>query len=64
VTLEGVEDLGDRIVGLGHSTVRGRDGIETGRESAWVISGRDGIPTRTDSFATWAEAREVAGLRE
>jgi ketosteroid isomerase-like protein len=64
VTLERVEDLGDRIVGLGHFTVRGRDGIETEREWAWVIRGRDGDPTRTDSFATWAEAREAAGLRD
>ena len=64
VTLERVEDLGDRIVGLVHFTARGRDGIETGREWAYIITGRDGTPTRTDNFATWAAALEAAGLSE
>src|SRR5262245_29778941 len=42
VTLERVEDLGDRIIGLVHFTARGRDGIETGREWAYIITGRAG----------------------
>jgi ketosteroid isomerase-like protein len=64
VTLERVEDMGDRVVGLVHFTARGRDGIETGRDWAYVVTGRDGVPMRTDNFATWAAALEAAGLSE
>jgi hypothetical protein len=58
------EDMGDRVVGLVHFTARGRDGIETGRDGAYVVTGRDGVPMRTDNFATWAAALEAAGLSE
>ena len=64
VKVERVEDLGDRVVGLVHFSVRGRDGIETERDWAYVVSGRDGIPMRTENFATWAAALESVGLRE
>jgi ketosteroid isomerase-like protein len=64
VTLERVEDLGDRVVGLVHFAARGRDGIETERDWAYVVTGRDGVPMRTDNFATWAEALTAVGLAD
>ena len=35
-----------------------------GDREAYVVTGRDGVPMRTDNFATWAAALEAAGLRE
>jgi ketosteroid isomerase-like protein len=64
VTLERVEDLGDRLVGLVTFKVQGRDGIETGPQWAHVVTSRDGIPTRTDNFATWNDALAAVGLSE
>jgi ketosteroid isomerase-like protein len=64
VSVERVEDLGERLVALVTFEVRGRDGLKTSRQWAYVVTFRDGIPTRTDNFANWEDALEAAGLSE
>ena len=64
IALERVETVGDKVLGLVIFRVRGRDGIETSRQWAYVVSSRDGIPTRTDNFQAWDDAREAVGLLE
>ncbi len=39
-------------------------GIETERDWAYVVTGRDGIPMRADNSATWAATLEAVRLRE
>jgi ketosteroid isomerase-like protein len=64
VTVERLEDLGDRLVVLVTFVVEGRDGLETRRQWAYITTVVEGVPTRTDNFSTWGKALEAAGLSE
>jgi len=64
VRVERVEDLGERVVALVTFDVRGRDGLKTSRQWAYVVTYRDGATTRTQNFANWDDAIEAAGLSE
>ena len=64
ITTERTEVVGDRVVGLVTFRVRGRDGIATDRSWAYVVSFREGIPTRTDNFSSWEKALDAVGLAE
>ena len=63
ITVERVEDLGDKLLGLVTFEVQGRDGLRTGRQWAYIVTFIGGA-VRTDNFRTWAEALEAAGLSE
>jgi uncharacterized protein len=65
ITIERIEDLGDRVLTLG--TFHGKAGgssAEVQAESGWLHTFEDGLIVRLRSFATWNEALEAAGLRE
>jgi hypothetical protein len=62
--VERVEELGSRILGLVTFRVRRRDGLETSRRWAYVMTFRDGLPRRIDNFQSWDEALEAVGLSE
>jgi hypothetical protein len=64
VTVERVEDLGDRLLALVTFEVRGRDDLKTGRQWGYIATYRDGIPIRTENFDSWQGALEAAGLSE
>jgi hypothetical protein len=64
LSVERGEDLGERLVGLVTFEVRGREGLRTSRQWAYLVTFRDGTPVRTDSFAAWDDALVAAGLRE
>src|ERR671923_1642274 len=64
VSVERVEDLGERVLALVTFEVQGRDGLKTSRQWGYVATYRDGAPIRTDNFDSWQGALEAAGLRE
>lgn len=65
ISIERVEDLGDRVLTLGHFHGKGGgSGVEVEGESGWLHTIKDGEVVRLRSFATWNEAREAAGLSE
>jgi ketosteroid isomerase-like protein len=64
VTVERVEDLGESLLGLVTFEVQGRDGLNTSREWAYVVTFDGRTPIRTENFTTWQEALEAAGLSE
>jgi ketosteroid isomerase-like protein len=64
VTVERVEDLGDRILALVTFVVEGRDGLKTSRRWAYLVRVVDGRLGQTDNFSTWDKALEAAGLSE
>jgi ketosteroid isomerase-like protein len=56
------EDLGDRVLVVGHCRVRGRSsGAETDPACAWVMGVRDGLISSHIACATYEEAVELAG---
>ena len=65
VNVERMEDLGEQVLVLGtfHGEGRG-SGVEVTREAAWLTTLRDGLFVQTQTFASWADAREAAGLSE
>jgi ketosteroid isomerase-like protein len=64
VAVERIEAVGDKVLALVTFRVHGRDGIETSRRWAYVVSFSDGTPTRTDNFQSWDDALEAVGLAE
>jgi ketosteroid isomerase-like protein len=65
VSIERIEDLGDRVLVLGTFHGRGRgSGVEVSIEAAWLTTIKDGLVGHVRAFARWAEALEAAGLRE
>jgi hypothetical protein len=64
VTVERLEDLGEKLLALVTFVVEGRDGLKTTRRWAYVRTFIEGGPDRTDNFTTWDEALEAAGLSE
>jgi ketosteroid isomerase-like protein len=65
VSIERIEDLGDRVLTLGTFHGKGGEsGVEVDAEAAWLHTVRDGLIVHLRSFATWKEALEAAGLSE
>ena len=64
VKADRIEDIGDKLIALVTFEVRGRDGLETGRRWAYVVTFSDGLPRRTDNYPTWDAALEAAGIRK
>ena len=64
VDAERIEDLGGRLVAMITFAVTGRDGIETSRRWAQVVTYRDGAPTVTDNYESWEAALKAVGLAE
>jgi hypothetical protein len=64
LSVERIEAVGDKVLGLVTFTVQGRDGIETSRRWAYVVTFHNGVARRTDNFGTWDEALEAVGLSE
>ena len=62
--IERIEDLGDRVVALIIFRATGRDGIETARPWAHVVTFRSGEAVLTENYADWEEALEAVGLAE
>lgn len=64
VKVERMEDLGDRVLTLGHFHGHGSgSGAEINAEAAWLYTLRDGRVVHLRSFTTWNEALDAAGLR-
>jgi ketosteroid isomerase-like protein len=65
VSIERIEDLGDRVLTLGTFHGKGGEsGVEVDAEAAWLHTVRDGLIVHLRSFATWKEALAAAGLSE
>jgi ketosteroid isomerase-like protein len=65
ISVERIEDLGEQVLVLGTFHGRGHgSGVEVTRQSAWLLTFRDGLVAQIRSFANWDEALEAAGLRE
>ena len=64
VDIERLVDLGDMLLALITFCVRGRDGIETRRRWAHVVTYRNGMPAVTENYESWADALEAVGLSE
>ena len=65
IGIERIEDLDNRVLTLGTPHGRGvESGVEVNAEAAWLHTIKDGLIVHTQSFATWKEALEAAGLSE
>ena len=65
VSIERMEAVDDRVLTLGKIGGKGREsGVEVDAEAAWLHTVNDGLIVRLQTFATWADAREAAGLSE
>ena len=65
VSIERMEAIDDRVLTLGKIGGSGREsGVEVEAEAAWVHTVSDGLIARLQTFATWADARETAGLEQ
>jgi hypothetical protein len=59
-----IEAVGDKVLALLTFTVQGRDGIETSRRWAYVVTFHGGAARRTDNVSTRSDALEAVGLSE
>ena len=65
ISVERIEDLGEQVLVLGTFHGKGHEsGVEVTRESAWLQTLRGGLIAQTQTFTSWAEALEAAGLSE
>jgi uncharacterized protein len=65
IRIERMDDLGDRVLTLGYFHGHGSgSGAEINAEAAWLHTLEDGVVVQLQSFTTWGEALEAAGLRE
>jgi ketosteroid isomerase-like protein len=65
VSVERVEDLGDRVLSLGHFHGRGSgSGAAITAEGAWLHTIKGGEIVHIRSFATWNEAFDEVGITE
>ena len=64
IHIERIEDLGDRVLALVTFAVTGRDGLETSRPWAHVVTYRDGRGTATANYESWEAALKAVGLEE
>jgi ketosteroid isomerase-like protein len=65
VRVDGIPDLGDRVVAFGEIRGRGRgSGLEVRVSLAWVADFRHGKISRLQSYGDATDALEAAGLRE
>src|ERR1044072_118319 len=57
IHIERIEDLGERALVLGNFDGRGQgSGVEVTRQSAWLVTCRDGLVADISSFASWDDA--------
>jgi ketosteroid isomerase-like protein len=59
-----VRELGDQVVSLCMFEGHAREGMTVRREVAWIWRFADGVCVRLDTYGSWDEALEAAGLRE
>ena len=59
-----IRDLGDQVLGLGHTWFRFRSGVKLDQEVAMLLTWRDGKCVEGRSWLSHAEALEAAGLSE
>jgi ketosteroid isomerase-like protein len=59
-----VHDLGDQVLGLGHTSIRFASGVELDQESATLSTWHNGKCVEARFWFSHAEALEAAGLRE
>jgi ketosteroid isomerase-like protein len=65
VSIERMEAIDDRVLILGKIHGKGREsGVAVEADAAWVHTVNDGLIVRVQTFATWADALEAAGLRD
>jgi SnoaL-like domain len=64
VQIERIEDLGDTLIALITFVAKGRDGIGVERRWAHVVTYRQGVPTVTENYGSWAEALKAVGLED
>ena len=65
VNVERIEDLGEQVLVLGTFHGSGHaSGVEVTRESAWIVTLRDGLLAQSRTIVSWAAALEAAGLSE
>jgi ketosteroid isomerase-like protein len=59
-----VHDLGDRVLALGHLSMRFASGLELDQEGGCLYTWRNGTCVEARPYMSRAEALEAAGLRE
>jgi ketosteroid isomerase-like protein len=59
-----VHDLGERVLGLGHLSMRFASGVELDQEVALLHTWRDGKCLEARTWLSHADALEAAGLSE
>ncbi len=65
ISVERIEDLGEQILVLGTFHGKGHEsGVEVTRDSAWLQTLRGDLIAQTQTFTSWDEALEAAGLSE
>ena len=64
IKVERIEDLGDTLLALMTWVAKGRDGVETERRWAHVVTFRDGVTTVIENYGSWDEALKAVGLAE
>src|SRR4051812_12821472 len=65
ISIERIDDLGDRVLTLGHFHGKGGgSGVEVEAQAGWLHTIKDGEVVHLRSFTTWQEALEAAGLSE
>jgi ketosteroid isomerase-like protein len=65
INIERIEDHGEEVLVLGNFNGRGHgSGVEVTRQSAWLLTFREGLVARISSFASWDEAIEAADHSE
>ena len=58
-------DLGDRVLGFGHISARGREsGVEIDSPTGWVFTVRNGKVVRAEGFLSREDALAAAGLSD
>jgi ketosteroid isomerase-like protein len=63
ISIERIEDLGEGVLVLGTFHGKGHgSGVEVTRQSAWLLTFRNGLVTQISSYASWADALEAVGL--
>jgi hypothetical protein len=62
VRIARIEDLEDTLIALITFVPKGRDSIGVERRWAHVVTYRQGVPTVTENYGSWAEALNAVGL--
>jgi ketosteroid isomerase-like protein len=65
INISRMEAIDDRVLTLGKIEAKGREsGVEVETEAAWIHTVDRGLIMQLQTFASWADALEAAGLRE